>query len=94
VARKTKAESKPTEPAPTANFEQSIQRLAAIVEELEGGELPLEQSLELFEEGMLLARASQQTLDRAERKVEQLLGFDDNGDPITVDVDADVDVDD
>jgi exodeoxyribonuclease VII small subunit len=64
------------------DFEASVQRLAAIVEELERGELPLEASLRLFEEGVLLARSSQAILDQAEKRVEQLLGFDPQGSPI------------
>jgi exodeoxyribonuclease VII small subunit len=73
--------------APAASFEEAIQRLASIVEELERGELPLEASLKLFEEGVLLARASQRTLDQAEKRVEQLLGFDAQGAPIVEDLD-------
>jgi len=69
--------------APTAlSFEESTRRLSAIVEELEGGELPLERSLELFEEGVRLARAARDRLDRAERRVEELLGVDAQGKPI------------
>jgi len=69
------------EPAPT--FENATRRLGAIVEQLEGGELPLERSLELFEEGVRLARAAQERLDKAERRVEELLGVDGRGAPIT-----------
>ncbi len=72
------------EPAPSESggFEDSVRRLAQIVESLEHGELPLEQSLKLFEEGVRLARASQAELDRAERRVEQLLGVDEQGNPV------------
>jgi exodeoxyribonuclease VII small subunit len=56
--------------------------LAQIVDQLEGGELPLEKSVELFEEGIRLSRASQAILDDAERRVEELLGFDEKGTPI------------
>ncbi len=69
-------------------FEDSARRLAEIVVELEGGELPLERSLELFEEGVRLARAAQRRLDEAERRVEELLGIDANGKPVTRDFDA------
>lgn len=54
-------------------FEAAIARLEDIVETLEGGELPLEQSLKLFEEGVKLARICSARLDEAERKVEVLL---------------------
>jgi exodeoxyribonuclease VII small subunit len=55
------------------------------VAELESGELPLEQSLRLFEEGTKLARAAQRRLDEAEQRVEELLGLDANGEPVTRD---------
>ncbi|MEK6744972.1 MAG: exodeoxyribonuclease VII small subunit [Nitrospirota bacterium] len=54
-------------------FEASLTRLEEIVTELEGGELPLEQSLKLFEEGIKLARVCNARLEEAERKVEILL---------------------
>lgn len=56
-----------------ANFEESLQQLEKIVEQLERGDLPLEQSLVLFEEGMRLSQACKQELDSAEGKVEILL---------------------
>ncbi|HVU05057.1 MAG TPA: exodeoxyribonuclease VII small subunit [Polyangiaceae bacterium] len=65
------------------SFEDSIRRLSEIVETLEGGELPLEESLRLFEEGVKLARSSQSTLDRAERRVEELLSVDEEGNAVT-----------
>lgn len=73
-----------SEPQPTTagSFEDSVQRLARIVEQLERGDLPLEESLKLFEEGVRLARSSQEQLDAAERRVEQLLTFDEDGKPI------------
>jgi len=54
-------------------FEASLSRLEEIVSSLEGGELPLEQSLKLFEEGIKLARICNARLEEAERKVEVLL---------------------
>jgi len=64
------------------SFESSVTRLGEIVEQLESGELPLERSLELFEEGVRLARTSQARLDEAERRVEQLLTVDEDGNPV------------
>jgi exodeoxyribonuclease VII small subunit len=64
------------------SFEESTRRLTAIVEQLEGGELPLERSLELFEEGVRLARAAKARLDRAEQRVEELLRVDPDGKPV------------
>ena len=54
-------------------FESSLKELERIVEELEAGDLPLERSLELFEQGVKLSRECQKRLDEAERKVEILL---------------------
>ncbi len=54
-------------------FEASLARLEEIVKKLETGDLPLEQSLKLFEEGTKLARICNKRLEEAERKVEILL---------------------
>ena len=79
----------PPETSPEgASFEESTRRLAQIVAELEGGDLPLERSLTLFEEGVRLARAAQDRLDKAERRVEELLGLDEQGRPILRDLEG------
>ena len=62
-------------------FEHSLKRLGEIVEKLEGGDLGLEDSLALFEEGVRLARLAQSRLDAAERRVEELLSVDAEGKP-------------
>ena len=54
-------------------FEECLQRLEKIVSELEKGEIPLEKSLALFEEGMQLSNACRAELEQAEGKVEILL---------------------
>ena len=69
--------------AAEVSFEDAIRRLGHIVEQLERGDLPLEVSLRLFEEGIGLARVSQRRLDRAERRIEELLGVDADGQPVT-----------
>jgi len=69
--------------AETPSFEVAIKRLTEIVQVLERGELPLEESLRLFEEGVKLSRLSQQKLDSAEKRVEQLLAVDEQGRPRT-----------
>ncbi len=56
-----------------AKFEECLQRLETIVQELEKGEVPLEKSLTLFEEGMNLSSACRKELEQAEGKVEILL---------------------
>ncbi|HMG34665.1 MAG TPA: exodeoxyribonuclease VII small subunit [Blastocatellia bacterium] len=55
------------------SFEASLDELERIVKQLEAGDLPLEASLELFEQGVKLSRDCQKRLDEAERKVEILL---------------------
>lgn len=61
------------------SFEDAVKRLSEIVQRLERGDLPLEESLLLFEEGVNLSRASQEKLDSAQKRVEELLGFDREG---------------
>jgi exodeoxyribonuclease VII small subunit len=53
-------------------FETALSRLEEIVKKLEAGDLPLEQSLKLFEEGVKLSRLCNKQLEEAERKVEIL----------------------
>lgn len=54
-------------------FEECLQRLERIVQELEKGDAPLEQSLALFEEGMKLSADCRRELEQAEGRVEVLL---------------------
>jgi exodeoxyribonuclease VII small subunit len=54
-------------------FEQAMARLEAIVGELERGELPLDESLRIFEEGIRLSKSCLKVLEEAERKVEVLV---------------------
>lgn len=54
-------------------FEDSLQQLEKIVEQLERGDMPLEDSLKLFEEGMRLSGFCRKELESAEGKVEILL---------------------
>jgi len=72
-----------TEAAGDLPFEELRKRLEGIVQEIEKGDLPLERSLALFEEGVRLVRAAQRKLDAAERKVEELLAVDPKGEAIT-----------
>lgn len=54
------------------SFDESLTRLETISRELELGDLSLEDSLELFEEGMLLSRQCVKKLEEAEKKIEIL----------------------
>jgi len=62
-------------------FESSLEELERIVRELEQGELPLERSLELFEQGVTLSRECQERLNQAERRIE-ILVRDNQGRPV------------
>jgi exodeoxyribonuclease VII small subunit len=61
-------------------FETSLQDLEKIVRKLEDGDLSLEESLKLFEDGVKLSRDCQERLNQAERRIEVLLK-DENGNP-------------
>lgn len=61
-------------------FETSLQDLERIVRRLEDGDLSLEESLKLFEDGVKLSRECQERLNQAERRIEVLLK-DENGNP-------------
>jgi exodeoxyribonuclease VII small subunit len=54
-------------------FEQAMARLEAIVVELEKGDLPLDESLKIFEEGIRLSKNCLKVLEEAERKIEVLV---------------------
>jgi exodeoxyribonuclease VII small subunit len=56
-----------------ATFEESLKKLETIVAQLERGDLPLEDSIKIFEEGMRLSAECKQQLDAAEGKVQILL---------------------
>ena len=55
------------------SFEASLTELEAIVKQLEDGDLPLEESLKLFETGVKLSRECRERLTNAERRIEILL---------------------
>ena len=59
-----------------ASFETALKELELIVTRLESGELPLEDALTAFEQGVQLARQGQQTLQQAEQRVQILLSDD------------------
>jgi exodeoxyribonuclease VII small subunit len=53
-------------------FEEAVKKLETIVEEMEGGELPLESMLARFEEGTRLVKVCQAKLEEAELKIQRL----------------------
>lgn len=62
-------------------FEVSLKELEKIVRKLEDGDLALEESLKLFEDGVKLSRECQERLNQAERRIEVLLK-DENDNPV------------
>jgi exodeoxyribonuclease VII small subunit len=54
------------------NFEQAIKELTSIVEKIEQGEIPLENSLQQYERGMALIQHCRTTLEKAEKRIEKI----------------------
>lgn len=67
------------------DFEKKLGRLEEIVQKMEKGELALEESLKLFEEGIKLSRECHQRLNEAEATVKKLVSIDSKGQPVTAD---------
>ncbi len=65
------------------DFEKKLTRLEEIVQEMEKGELTLENSLKLFEEGVKLSRECQTELTKAEAQVKKLISVDESGNAVT-----------
>jgi exodeoxyribonuclease VII small subunit len=63
-------------------FEKAFQNLEKIVQRLESEEMPLDESLQLFEEGIRLSRFCHQRLEEVEKKIELILA-DAKGEPVT-----------
>lgn len=59
------------------NFEENIENLEKIVQELEKGELNLDDSIKKFEEGMQLSKKCNEILEQAEKKITILINKDD-----------------
>ena len=55
------------------DYEAAVKELEALVEKLEQGDISLEESLQLYERGVLLTRDCQESLKAAEQKVQMLL---------------------
>lgn len=62
-----------SKPAKADSFEKNLERLEAIVRELEDADLPLEKALQLYEEGMKLSEVCHKQLEEAEGRVEILM---------------------
>ena len=66
-------------------FEKKLSRLEEIVQKMERGDLALDESLKLFEEGVKLSRECHGQLTKAEAHVKKLVGFDSSGKAVTED---------
>lgn len=71
-------------------FEQTMEELEQVVRKLENGDIPLEESLDLFEQGIKLTKSCQTMLDNAEKKVSMLVSGE-NGEMEKQDFAADED---
>ena len=65
--------NQPVKPAKADPFEKNLERLDAIVQQLEDADLPLEKALQLYEEGMKLSEVCSKQLDEAQGRVEILM---------------------
>lgn len=72
------------------NFEQALERLEAVVAEMESGELPLEATMKRFEEGMKLSKLCTRKLGETEKRIEVLMK-EENENPAWKDITKDVD---
>ena len=72
-----------------ASFEQNMQRLEQIVRAMERGDVPLEESLKLFQEGTELVRTCNQLLENAQLQVKKIMTAPD-GSPVEEDFDHDL----
>lgn len=65
--------TQPAKPGKGDSFEKNLERLDAIVRQLEDADLPLEKALQLYEEGMKLSEVCHKQLEEAEGRVEILM---------------------
>ncbi|MBT4863749.1 MAG: exodeoxyribonuclease VII small subunit [Planctomycetaceae bacterium] len=76
------------ETSPEPSFEQALTELQQIVDDLEAGQIGLDESMQRFEQGIALLRNCYGTLEKAEQKIEILTGTDEAGRPLTEPFDA------
>lgn len=70
------------------SFEKKLNRLEEIVSKMESGDLSLDDSLKLFEEGVKLSRECNQELTQAEQKVKLLTSVNEKGEPTVQDFES------
>jgi exodeoxyribonuclease VII small subunit len=74
-----KAAKRPPKLDPSLSFESALEQLETTVGRLEAGEMPLEEALELFENGVNLSRQCATTLEAAEKRIEILVADREDG---------------
>jgi exodeoxyribonuclease VII small subunit len=79
--------SKSKQPGVPLNFESAMERLEAIVEQMESGKLALEDLIVRYEEGMSLVKTCQERLASAEQKIE-IIARNSAGKPVVKDFEA------
>ncbi len=80
------------EDTPSERFEEQLAKLESIVARLEDDSVGLEEALDLFEEGMKLARACRARLESVEKRIEKLLEEAGQDEPVTEPLDTGPDV--
>ena len=80
--------SEANSPSELPSFETALTELQRIVVDLEDGRVGLEESLVRFERGIGLLKTCYQVLERAEQRIEQLVGMKSDGTPLTTPFDA------
>ena len=71
------------------NFEDALEQLESIVQELEDGRVGLADALSRYEQGVKLLKSCYHLLEKAERRIELLSGVDADGNPVVADFDED-----
>jgi exodeoxyribonuclease VII small subunit len=75
--------AKKVDPAPPPTFEEALEKLDKCIEQLEDGQVGLEQSLACYEEGVGLLKQCYGMLEKAEKRVQELTGATEEGQPQT-----------
>ena len=75
------ADGTPSDDTGTLSYEDAVDRLETIIERIESGEIGIEESIDLYEQGTRLLRRCRQILDQAEQRIEKLGEHADRGDP-------------
>lgn len=78
-----------TKPIAELSFEEALRALESVVRQLESGEVPLDQSIDLYERGEALRKACQARLDAAQARIEKIVQGADGRPSGTVPFDAD-----